>query len=138
MPLVPIFLRDADLPGSYNRNMGFQPWHDWFLDAWLAEADVTQTQLQQRAGWTKRKASEVVTGQQKYNRDTINDVCIALGAVKGRQVEPFELLLHPEEAMVIRAIRDSLTANQKAAERLRGDYRAEPAPDESAGDKRRA
>lgn len=50
-------------------------------------------------GWSRRKASDIVTGEQRYNRDIINDAARALN------LNPFELLLHPADAMAMRQLR---------------------------------
>lgn len=71
------------------------------------------------AGWSKRKASDIMNGG-RYNRDIINDVADAL------DVEPYELLLHPRDAMEIRHIQKSL---RLVADRRR-DYTAEPGPED--------
>ena len=45
--------------------------------------------------------SELSTGKQRYNRDVLNDVAAAM------HLRPYELLMHPDEAMAIRRVRES-------------------------------
>lgn len=74
---------------------------DWYLKEWMTSLDLSQADLQRLAGWGKRKASELVNGSTRYNRDVVNEVCAAIN------IRPFELLMHPDDAMAIRRFRDS-------------------------------
>lgn len=60
-----------------------------------------QAHLVSELGWSRRKASEVFNGDQPYKRDTVNELSDWLG------IEPFELLLPPEEAIALRTLRAS-------------------------------
>lgn len=75
------------------------PSPDWFLEAWLSATATTQAALCRRTGWDKRKASFLVNGRQEYRRTEINEAALALN------VEPFELLMHPDDAMALRRMR---------------------------------
>lgn len=86
---------------SYNWNMAV-PTHDWYLADWLQSLALNQTTLSARTGWGKRKTSELVRGIQRYSRDTLNEAADALN------LRPFELLLHPADAMEYRQLRESL------------------------------
>lgn len=74
---------------------------DWHLQQWMAHAKKRQAHLVSELGWSRRKASEVFTGDQPYKRDTVNELSDWL------QIEPFELLLPPEEAIALRQLRSS-------------------------------
>lgn len=106
----------------YIRNMVSTLHPDWFLRQWLTTLRTSQADLERRTGWDKRKASHLVNGQQPYKRDTLNEAAAALN------LEPFELLMHPEDAYALRRLRES--ALQIAAE-PRVPYRAEPPADAS-------
>ena len=80
----------------------------------MATLRLRQVQLADRAGWDKRKTSDLVTGKQPYKRDTLNEAALALN------IAPYELLMHPDDAMALRRLRD--TAVRIAAETTR-DYR---------------
>lgn len=72
---------------------------DWYLKEWLKTLRVSQAELGRKTDYPKAKVSDLVTGKQRYNRDILNDVASALN------VEPFELLMHPEDAMGQRQMR---------------------------------
>lgn len=84
----------------YNRNMGDIS-HDWYLRHWLATLHTSQADLERMTGWDKRKASFLVSGKQPYKRETVNEAANALN------IEPFELLMHPDDAFALRRLRDS-------------------------------
>ena len=88
--------------------MATVPRPDWFLRQWLATLHTSQAELERRTGWDKRKASHLVNGHQPYKRNLVNEAASALN------VEPFELLLHPEDAYALRRLRE--TALRIAAE----------------------
>lgn len=97
--------------------MADAPRHDWFLRDWLKTLRVKQARLMELTAWDKRKASELVNGKQRYNRDIVNEAAFALN------IAPFELLMHPEDAMALRQLRKD--ALRIAAEQKRA-YRTEP------------
>lgn len=72
---------------------------DWYLKEWLGTLQVSQAELVRRTDYAKAKVSDLVTGKQRYNRDVLNDVAAALS------VQPYELLMHPSDAMAQRRIR---------------------------------
>ena len=91
------FLRNAKRPPvSYNPIV-----LDWFLRDWLAATDTSQADLVRATDYPKAKVSDLVGGKQRYNRDIVNDVSRALN------IEPFELLMHPEDAMAMRRMRQA-------------------------------
>lgn len=97
--------------------MADAPRHDWYLRDWLKTLRVKQARLMELTAWDKRKASELVNGKQRYNRDIVNEAALALN------LAPFELLMHPEDAMALRALRKD--ALRIAAEQQR-TYRTQP------------
>jgi len=76
--------------------------HTWFLREWMEQSDPPKIQadLQKQLGWSKAKAHDVWHGQQ-YTQALIDEVAPWLNA------RPFELLLHPDQAMAIRRLRDN-------------------------------
>lgn len=72
---------------------------DWYLKEWLATLRKTQAFLVRETDYPKAKVSDLVTGKQRYNRDIIEDVAKALN------IQPFELLMHPDDAMKYRRMR---------------------------------
>lgn len=113
---------------SYNRNMAEAARHDWYLAEWLKTLRVKQARLMELTDWDKRKTSELVNLKQRYNRDTVNEAAHAL------HIAPFELLMHPEDAMALRQLRKD--ALRIAAEQRR-EYRTQPDLDDLPGPDRR-
>lgn len=72
---------------------------DWYLKDWLAATGSTQADLVRRTDYPKAKVSDLVTGKQRYNRDILNDIALALN------IKPHELLMHPEDAMALRRMK---------------------------------
>ena len=77
------------------------PHHDWFFRQWLRTLQLKQADVVARTDWPKSKVSKLVNGTVAYNRDIINEAADALN------LRPFELLLHPDDAMAIRKLRES-------------------------------
>lgn len=61
--------------------------------------EVNQTELRKRTGWGKSTASEICNGKTNYYREILNEAADAL------HIQPFELLMHPDEAMAFRQLR---------------------------------
>lgn len=78
------------------------PAHDWYLRQWLASTGTTQAALARRTGWDRRKTSFLVNGHQEYRRQDVNDAALALNC------EPFEILMHPSDAMAMRQVRRAI------------------------------
>jgi hypothetical protein len=92
-----------------------KPINDWFLRDWAKMLGKRQVDFVRDLGWNKSKANLVWHNAQAYNRETINEVSQYL------QIAPYELLLHPDDAMAIRQLR--ISARQIARVQLA----AEPA-----------
>ncbi len=90
---------------------------DWFLPQWMATLDITHARLMELTAWDKRKTSQLINGKQPFKRDSLSDAAYAL------HLAPYELLMHPDDAMALRRMRES--ALQIAAE-AHDEYRAEP------------
>ncbi|HKT85612.1 MAG TPA: helix-turn-helix transcriptional regulator [Novosphingobium sp.] len=75
--------------------------HDWYLRQWVETLHTSQAELERRTGWDKRKASHLMNGKQPYKRDTVNEAATALN------IEPFELLMHPQDAFALRRLREN-------------------------------
>ena len=69
---------------------------DWYLADWLKTLKTSQADLVRATDYPKAKVSDLVTGKQRYNRDILNDIAKALN------IYPFELLMHPDDAMAQR------------------------------------
>lgn len=73
----------------------------WFLPEWMDTLRVRQADMVERAGWSKTTASLLYNRQQDYSPRLIEEAAVALN------IAPFELLLHPDDAMAIRRMRES-------------------------------
>ena len=100
----------------YYGNMAAEQ-HDWYFKDWLKTLMMRQSQVVEATGWSKGKVSKLVNGGADYDRRSLNGAALALN------LQPFELLMHPEDAMRIRRLRE--TALSIAADN-RIEYRAEP------------
>lgn len=95
--------------------------HDWYLREWLDATGCSVTTLRERTGWTYRITSQMVNRKLRWNRDHLSQAATAL------HLDPWELLLHPQDAMEIRQLRSQVA---RAAEK-RLDYKAPPREDDS-------
>jgi hypothetical protein len=81
--------------------MAKKPRYDWYFKDWARTLDIRfpHAWLQKEVGYSDGKASNVLTGKKRYDRDIINEVAEAM------KVHPFELLMHPDDAMALRRMR---------------------------------
>lgn len=77
------------------------PRHDWYLKQWLKTLGKTQAEIVRELDWNKAKVSLTASGKQPYSRDDINEIADYL------HLKPYELLMHPDDAMAIRQMRAS-------------------------------
>ena len=69
----------------------------WFLREWMRTQNVQkQTDMMDRTGWSKAKMSQLYNGMQDFNSEILQEAALALN------IRPYELLMHPEEAMALR------------------------------------
>lgn len=73
--------------------------HGWFARQWLKTLKKSQADVCRGLGWKKASASEIITGKQRYNQDAVEELADFLN------IRPYELLLHPEDAMNLRQLR---------------------------------
>ena len=72
---------------------------DWYFQDWMRFFDKRQASLVNELGWERSKASDVWHGSRPYRRSVVNEVSVWLG------LEPYELLMPPDEAMKLRELR---------------------------------
>ena len=89
---------------------------DWFLADWMRTMDVSQADIARETGWNASTVHGIYHGRTEYYRAIVNRLATVL------RVEPFELLMHPDEAMAIRRMRGA--ALQIAADQ-RTPFRAQ-------------
>lgn len=77
-----------------------KPRHDIFLAAWLKSLGKKQADVARDLEWNKAKVSLIASGKQQYMRDDVNELAEYL------HLHPYELLMHPDDAMEIRRLRE--------------------------------
>lgn len=75
--------------------------HRWYIAEWAARLGVRQKDAVEKLGWSKAQASDIFTGKQRYTADLVDEVSLWL------QLAPYELLMDPDDALAIRAMRQS-------------------------------
>ncbi|WP_010545240.1 hypothetical protein [Sphingomonas elodea] len=78
------------------------PRHDWYLKEWLAALGKRQADIVRDLGWNKARVSLMIRGGQPYTRDAVNELSYYLN------LAPYELLMHPDDAMTIRRLRSDM------------------------------
>ncbi len=76
-----------------------KPRHDWYLAQWLRSLKLKQADIARDLGWNKARVSLMIRGDQQYTRDAINELADYL------HLAPYELLMHPDQAMAMRGMR---------------------------------
>lgn len=89
-----------------------RPIHDWYLKEWLHTLKKRQADLVRDLDLNKAKVSLTASGKQPYSRDDVNLVADYLN------LRPFELLMHPDEAMTLRRLRTDMIRLAHEAEAL--------------------
>lgn len=72
---------------------------NWFLREWMGTLNVNQATLIEKTGLSKTTVSLLVNDRQDYTPEIIRDVADALN------IKRYELLMDPEDAMNLRALR---------------------------------
>ena len=91
-------LNDFSGGGNYNGRMA-DPRPDWFLKEWLAATGKKQADIVRDLDWNKAKVSLMVNLKQAYTREEVNELAEYLN------IRPHELLMHPEDAFVLRRLK---------------------------------
>jgi len=78
------------------------PRHDWYLKQWLRHFDKKQSDIVADLEWNKARVSLMASGKQPYTRDAVNELADYLN------VRPHELLMHPDDAMRMRRLRNEM------------------------------
>lgn len=76
-----------------------EPRHDWYLRQWLRHFGKLQEDVARDLGMNKAKVSLQARGIQPYTRDEVNEIAEYLN------LRPYELLMHPDDAMALRRLR---------------------------------
>lgn len=92
-----------------------KPGHDWYLNEWLRTLGKRQADVARDLEWNKAKVSLTASGKQPYTRDDVNEMAAYL------LIRPYELLMHPDDAMRLRRLRDDVIKLAHESERSTGD-----------------
>lgn len=76
--------------------------NDWYLRQWLKTLGKRQADIVRDLDWNKARVSLTVSGKQPYSRDDVNEVA------KYLNLYPYELLMHPDDAMSMRRLRSEM------------------------------
>lgn len=74
---------------------------DWHLQDWMRHLGKRQADLVKELGWAKGRANKFYHGQHPYRREIVNELS------KWLEISPYELLMPPEEALMLRRLRDA-------------------------------
>lgn len=77
---------------------------NWFLPEWMKVKRVTQAKLARACDWTNSTMHGIYHGRTEYYREIVNLLASKLN------IEPHELLMHPDRAMAIRRFEQSVKA----------------------------
>ncbi len=88
---------------------------NWFLRDWMAALNVTQAQLIEATGYSKTAVSLLCDDRQDYRPDIIRDFASALN------IQNYELLMHPADAMALRRQRESALQLVETTKKLQSD-----------------
>lgn len=92
------------MPRKSAKSNGLKPESpDWFLADWMKTLRVTQAKLAKECDWTPSTMHGIYHGRTSYYRDIVNLIASKLN------IEPFELLMPPDQAMALRRFRDAAT-----------------------------
>lgn len=100
------------------------PRHDWYLKQWLRYYGKKQSSIVNDLDWNKAKVSLTASGKQPYTRDDVNEIADYLN------LRPYELLMHPDDAMALRRLRAEMI-------RLAHEEEDRPRPDDDESDGKR-
>ncbi|GAA0394674.1 hypothetical protein GCM10009093_21560 [Brevundimonas terrae] len=81
---------------------------DWYLQEWMEHFGKKQAALNNELGWTKSRMSNIWHGRQRFNRDLLIEISDWLG------IEMYELLMKPEDALLMRQFRNAAIGIAKA------------------------
>lgn len=84
--------------------------HDWYLKEWLRTLKKRQADIVRDLEWNPARVSLMINGKQQYTRDAVNELSTYLS------LHPYELLMHPQDAMALRQLRKDALRIAHAAE----------------------
>ena len=74
--------------------------HRWYFPEWATLKGKIQADVDRELGWPRAKTNALWNGKQRYTQESVDQVATWL------DVEPYELLMPPAEALQLRQIRE--------------------------------
>lgn len=99
---IQIASTDAKGLCSHDLNMAVPDMPDWYLREWFATMGLKQRDLVTKLDYQPAAAHALWHSVQRYRRDHIADISALLN------IQPYELLMPPEEAMALRRLRSAI------------------------------
>lgn len=93
------FLHHANMARKTKQVSTSAPGADWFLQEWMAALRKSQADLARECDWTRGTMHGIYHGRTDYYRELVNLIASKLN------IQPYELLMHPDDAMAIRQLR---------------------------------
>lgn len=81
---------------------------DWYLREWFASLGKIQRDLVTQLDYPPATANALWHGVQRYRRDHIQQISQFLN------IRPYELLMHPDEAMALRRLKSAIAEVQRS------------------------
>ena len=93
---------DTNMPRKSSKSAGIRPEQpDWYLPQWMKTLEVSQAVLAKACDWTPSTMHGIYHGRTSYYREIVNLIASKL------RIQPYELLMSPEQAMAFRRFRAS-------------------------------
>lgn len=99
---------DVGAAFSHDVNMAPPATHDWYLREWFATMGLKQRDLVTKLDYQTQTAFNLWHSIQPYRRDHVEAISALLN------IQPFELLMPPAEAMALRRLRATIAEVAKA------------------------
>jgi hypothetical protein len=100
--LTSIHTYNANMARKTSRSLPPRPAQpDWYLPEWMSTLRVKQAALARECGWSNSTMHGIYHGRTEYYREIVNLIARIL------RIEPYELLMHPDQAMAMRRMRES-------------------------------
>lgn len=93
---------DLETACSHDLNMAPTETHDWYLREWFATMGMKQRDLVTKLDYQPALAHALWHSIQRYRRDHIEQISALLN------IQPYELLMPPEEAMAMRRLKSAI------------------------------
>lgn len=94
--------------------------HDWYLRDWFATMGLKQRDLVTKLDYQPAAAHALWHSVQRYRKDHVEEIAALLN------IQPYELLMPPEEAMALRRLRSAIAEVAKGEPGLSDIDEAKP------------